>query len=271
MATNRGDFDWFRREIVDIKSRRFHIFKEVSETALVYKGVPTKGAFADFIREFGWALLYTDSRDVPLVSVYPLSTERLFSCKGNTLIGFGYRGLESAFLSEVNVLEGTDSPVFKITGGMAVIRNENFESWFFESCDWAKRRFSAKAWARILSGPMPFSPRELKVAAARKMFSWKHTGFAVNGDAIFEVENKSDLRLPYLTIGVQGKGGTKLVGGAWLKVSGIAPGTKGFVSQDCYKDILQPDELEVFQLEEPIAEKKEFYWEFKKNLAQTEN
>jgi hypothetical protein len=33
---------------------------------------------------------------------------------------------------------------------------------------------------------------------------------------------------------------------------------------DCYKDQLQPDELECFAKEDPTPETKDRYWEFKK-------
>jgi hypothetical protein len=79
---------------------------------------------------------------------------------------------------------------------------------------------------------------------------------------MFEVANESDMRLPYLSIGVQGRGGTKLVGGVWLNVSGIEPGCSGLVQHDCYKDQLPQEEVECFSMEDPTPETKDRYWEF---------
>jgi hypothetical protein len=110
----------------------------------------------------------------------------------------------------------------------------------------------------------PFSKQQLKVVAARQQFSWRHTGFALNGDATFEVFNGSPMRLPYLSIGVQGRGGSKLVGGAWLNVASIEPGTRGAVQHDCYKDQLLPEEVECFAKADPTPETKDRYWEFKR-------
>jgi hypothetical protein len=108
----------------------------------------------------------------------------------------------------------------------------------------------------------PFSDKQLRIVAARKKFTWQHAGFAPNGDAIFEVFNGSDLRLPYLSIGVQGRGGTKLIGGVWLDVSGIEPGCSAWVQRDCYKEQLLPDEVECFSKEDPTPETRDRYWEF---------
>lgn len=108
----------------------------------------------------------------------------------------------------------------------------------------------------------PFSDKQLRIVAARRKFVWRHTGFAENGDAVFEVFNGSDMRLPYLSIGVQGRGGTRLIGGVWLDVASIEPGSSGIVQRDCYKDQLLQDEVECFSKEDPTPETRDRYWEF---------
>ena len=77
------------------------------------------------------------------------------------------------------------------------------------------------------------------------------------------MENQSKRTIPFLSIGIQGKGGTVLVGGAWLSVGHIHPGEKIVITKDCYKGQISPDKLEAFDLPEPIPEKKERYWEFR--------
>jgi hypothetical protein len=243
MATNDPAFAWLRDEIAAIRSRRFHIFTPVSDADLEYrhgrKRVQLRGTFASFLREFGWAQLYMDCGDAP----------------------------QSVFFREAQILAEGVSPVFEGTQDRVMMVNKRFEQWLKESYVWARSTFSAKAWKKIVEGPKPFSAREQRIVAARTQFKWRHVGFAKNGDTIFEVTNGSDMTLPYLSIGVQGKGGTKLVGGVWLDVSRIKPGHTGRVRQDCYKDQLSPRELECFALEEPIPEKKERYWEFERMKA----
>jgi hypothetical protein len=126
------------------------------------------------------------------------------------------------------------------------------------ACDWS----SDSGERQADKPPKPFTERQLRIVSARHRFSWHHVGFALNGDAIFEVSNRSDMRLPYLSIGVQGRGGTKLIGGVWLDVSGIEPGRSGLVKRDCYKDKLLPEEVEFLSKEDPTPETRDRYWEF---------
>jgi hypothetical protein len=110
----------------------------------------------------------------------------------------------------------------------------------------------------------PFSKREQAIVEARKLFQWRHLGYAENGNSIFEVSNNSAMTLPYLSIGVQGKGGSKLVGGAWLNVSAIGPGRTGKVEHQCYKEMLTPEEHEFFNKPDPTSETKDRFWEFER-------
>ena len=112
--------------------------------------------------------------------------------------------------------------------------------------------------------PKPFSKRELGIVEARKLFQWRYLGFAENGNSLFEVSNGSAMTLPYLSIGVQGKGGTKLVGGAWLNVSAIGPGQTGKVEHQCYKEMLAPEEHEFFHEPDPTPETRDRFWEFER-------
>lgn len=112
--------------------------------------------------------------------------------------------------------------------------------------------------------PKPFSKRELEIIEARELFQWRHIGFAEDGNSIFEISNGSSTNLPYLSIGVQGKGGTKLVGGAWLNVSAIGPGQTGKVEHQCYKEMLAPEEHEFFSESDPTPETRDRFWEFKR-------
>lgn len=112
--------------------------------------------------------------------------------------------------------------------------------------------------------PKPFSKMELGIIEARKLFHWRHIGFTENGNSLFEVSNGSAMTLSYFSIGVQGKGGTKLIGGVWLNVSAIAPGQTGEVEHQCYKEMLNPEEHEFFSSPEPTPETRDKFWEFKK-------
>ena len=104
----------------------------------------------------------------------------------------------------------------------------------------------------------PFSQKERNVIEARSKFVWRLIGFAENKDAIFEIENHSTIRLPFLSVGVRGP---NLIGGVWLDISAIGPGESGKVQKDCYG--INPEHVECFSKPEPTPETRDRFWEFK--------
>lgn len=268
MAINKIPFDWFERDLMEIRSRGFHILEPVLPEDLRYNSeieVAVTGDYAVFLEKFGYARLFTDYRDAPVVSIYPLKRDRRFTCDdGKSYIGFAFRGGQSVFFEEAAIVAGEASRVFSVSKKKATELYPGFSEWFFAAYTWAKSKYSAKQWASIVKGPAPFSEQEVAVVDARRHFEWKLVGFSDDGDALIEVSNNSTMVLPYLTIGVSGVGQTILVGGAWLDIGHIKPGSRAVVKVDCYKDQIPADLLELFPRPDPIPEKKEAYWEFGK-------
>lgn len=262
-------FDWFELELATIKSQRFHVFEVAKPDDLQYKGplgsVILTGDFAEFLSKFGRAMLFTDHQDAPILHIYPLKEFRRHICgNGLVYIGFGCRSYQSVYFDEQELLSSGCSKVYVVNQKAGREIAPSFSVWLKDAYEWSRSKYSATKWRKIIEGPKPFSFDEMQIVEARKQFKWKLTGFAEDGDALFEVENNSTRKLPYLSIGIQGKGGTILVGGAWLDVSQIEPGEKAIIKKDCYKYSLPTSELEAFEKPEPVPEKKDAYWEFGK-------
>jgi hypothetical protein len=260
-------FEWLRRECAEIKSRQFHLFESLSSDDFRYRHaavvVDLAGPYVDFLAEFGLAKLFTDHRDSPVISVYPLEEFRRHSCADGThFIGFGFRGQQSVWFDESDILSGKSGAVFTVTKQSGKALSPSFPDWLLQAYDWAKSKYSPTRWRKIVSGPPPFTAEQASVAEARKHFAWRHCGFAANGDALFEVRNDSSRTIPWLTIGIRDKSRAVLDGGAWLDIGHIGPGETAVVARDCYKDRIGADELEPFDLPEPTPEKRERYWEF---------
>ena len=198
-----------------------------------------------------------------MVSIYPVRASRVHEAAGRRMVEFGFIRNSSALFDLGLLLSAGDSPVFKLSKGKGVQTHDSFDGWLRESGERARAAFSKRRWEAILKGPGDFSESQMEVVIARRKFSWKHVGFDEEGDAIFEVSNQSALRLPYLSIGIQGKDGSKLLGGAWLDVHHIGPGESGVVVKDCYKTMLTQDEIEFFDEIGPLPETMERYWEFR--------
>jgi hypothetical protein len=264
---NNMVFEWLRRDCALIKSRRFHLFEEISAEDLYYqsdRGVAAlSGDFPDFLREFGLAQLFTDHGDAPMLSVYPLRQFRRHVClDGSSYVGFGFRSGQSVYFDEKKLFEAGASEVFVVNRQRGKVLNDGFSNWIRESYDWVKSKYSATRWRQVLAGPAAFTAEQQRLVEARKLFGWTLVGFDAAGDAMVEIANRSTHSLPYLTIGVRDRSGVVLLGAVWLEVSRIGPGQTGLVSKDCYKDRISSDELVLFDLPEPIPEKRDLYWEF---------
>lgn len=268
MATSSNPaFEWFRRELAQIQSRRFHLFEPVAADELRYRhagaDVELTGPYADFLFEFGLARLFTDHRDAPVVSVYPLKEFRRHDCADGThFIGFGFRGQQSVWFDEAAILSTGQSAVFTVNKQAGKLLCEAFDEWLHQACDWARAKYSATQWKKIVAGPPPFTPEQLAIVEARKAFEWKLAGFADNGDALFEVSNRSSRSLPWLTLGIRDKSRKVLDGAVWLDVGHIGPGETAVVARDAYKDQIASNELQPYDLPDPIPEKRDRYWEF---------
>jgi hypothetical protein len=260
-------FDWLRDECLQIQSQQFHIFDALSFDDFCYvlddHRVNLHGDYCDFLKEFGWGKLFTDHSDAPAIAIYPLKEYRRHDCAdGKTYVGFADRGNKSFCFEEQQVLSGYPCTVYMLKGKSAKEVHLNFSEWLKTSYDIVKAGYSKTKWMRIVAGPKPFSEEEMQVVEARRNFSWKLIGFSDDGGAKFEVTNNSNRRLPFLSIGIQDKARAVLIGGVWLNVAHIQPGTTAIVIKDCYKDQISSDQLMPFHLPEPIPEKKERYWEF---------
>jgi hypothetical protein len=268
MDTDKSHFDWLRIEINAIQSQRFHIFEPLTSTDYAYKTekmvVLPMGEYLEFLQQFGYARMFTDHQDSPVVSIYSLKNFRRHLCKnGSVFVGFGYRSYQSAYFDEALILKGIQSPVYTVNASQGKVIASNFSEWLIDAYQWAKSKYSTKRWASISAGPQPFTIEEQKIADAVQEFHFNLLGFHEDGDALIEVKNDSTLTLPYLSVGVKDKSDAVLIGGAWLNTSKIEPNQKAIIKHNCYKDRIKQDEVMLFRRYKPIPEKREAYWEFK--------
>jgi hypothetical protein len=258
-------FEWLVDEMARVKTRKFHLVDgplPPDKRELVERPeFPVPPSYKSFIIQFGNAKLYRGPVDLYRVQVF--AGPRVVEIDGEQLVHFGRTDRSVAYFKEGLLIPGSETPVFEWRHPEGIRKTgDGFEEWLKKKCAWARRTFTKKEWRAIENGPLPFSDEEKRIVEARRKFRWRVVGVASNGDLRFEVFNGSDVRLPFLTVGIRHKGG-EAFGGVSLPVFDIQPGEAKVLEMDCYKQWHDPNEVEAFEKPDPGPEDREFYWEFR--------
>jgi hypothetical protein len=163
---------------------------------------------------------------------------------------------------------GAEPPLYDIALGIAPAsprrRADSFMDWLTRAWERCRRRYTKKAWAKVLSGPTPFTQEEQRIVEIRSGFSWRQLA-PQNGMVAIEFTNASDGELPYYCIGVKQKYGSSMVGGFRLDVAHIKPGTKDVVYMPMggYSHLITAENSVLFDKGEPKPETRGDFWEFR--------
>ena len=257
-------FEKLAQEISEINSKNFHVtefrhtgydsFTEGSAHLLLPK------SYRDFVSKFGAVKLYR-VRDYYQLGVLKYPQEIKLQ-NGESVLCIGHFQSHKAYFKSSLISPDKDSPVFEEANNHLVKIAETFEGWFTKRSTEARKSYTKKEWQQILKGPKPFSPHEESVCLARKKYKWHFKEFDDDGNARIAVKNGSELVLPFLTIGVRTKDNS-FGGRIWLNVAGILPGEEKIISHPCYKEQFARENIELYDLDDPIPEEREMYWEFK--------
>jgi hypothetical protein len=263
-------FNWLVEEMASIKTRKFNVVDGQASSELWHavqeSTVPVPPSYKEFILRFGNAKLYRQGASY-LVQVFAAPREA-HSDRGEPLLHFGRTDMALAYFKEALLVPGGESPVFEWHHEHGLQKTyDGFEQWLEAKCKAARSFFKKKQWEAIEKGPLPFTEQEKLIVEARRHFRWRVVDVATSGDLRFEVHNGSAMRLPYLSVGVRGElrppRSGPLNGGLWLPVSSISPGETRIIEKDCYKDLVDPKDVEVFEQPDPEPEDRERYWEFR--------
>jgi hypothetical protein len=260
-------YEWLVEDMRKVKTRKFFLV-ESSPTpvgrriSVDYKLPPS---YKSFLERFGKAKLFRQG-NLYLLEVWAVPLE-VQSVEDGVLWQFGRTDMSALYFKDCLLVENQESPVFEERHGQR-LKNvaASFDEWLKAACTNARSLFKKSAWKAIEQGPAPFSEHEKAIVQARKQFHWKMIGLTPSGDLRFEIHNGSNLVLPYLSVKVRGemrppKQGI-LEGGVWLPISSIKPGETQVVEKDCYKELVDPKNIQVSEAPEPEPEDRERYWEF---------
>ncbi|MCC3421987.1 MAG: SMI1/KNR4 family protein [Microcoleus sp. PH2017_25_DOB_D_A] len=259
-------FEWLKDEMDRIKTRKFHVvdspLSDEQRELVEQSDLPVPPSYKEFVIQFGGAQLYRQG-SIYLVQIFNVPTDAQ-SDDGRVLLHFGRTDMALAYFRESLFVPGEESPVFEWQHELGLQQTAScFEEWLRARCSAARKLFSKKEWAAIEAGSPPFTEQEQAIVESRRKFRWQVIGIADNGNLMFEVHNGSNMVLPFLSIGVRAKDG-KLNGGVWLPVSSVRPGQTCIIEKDCYKNLLLPKEVDIFEKPDPEPEDRDRYWEFRR-------
>jgi hypothetical protein len=259
-------FEWLDRELAEIRTKRFHMVDGPASAAfrvsLLASPLPAPPSYVQFVLRFGNAKLYRMiGLDLYWLRIFAAPHE-VESRTGEPLLYIGGYDESCAYLREETLGPGTEAPIFESTQTGVRKAANSFAEWLMARAVRARRRYKRKEWVEVMRGPPPFTKQELAVVEARRKYAWRVIGVAPSGEIMYEVSNGSDRQLPFLSVGIRGRTG-KLQGGVWLPVGHIAPGQTVVVLKDTYRDLLDPSDVEAYQLPDPEPEERARYWEFR--------
>lgn len=263
--------DSLSSEIAAIQTPEFHLVHH--EFSLDGTDVPSElvsrlpPSYLQFINEFGGVRLYR-KRQGYLLNVFQKPT--LAKVHDANLIEIGHcDSFGSAYFRIADLFDGYEAPVLEIDGEgefedevLETNTVESFSTWLDRCRKWAYSQYSKSDWESIFLGPIPFSDIEKQIILARKQFKWKTINMLEDNRFIFEVVNDSQITLPYLSVGVRTRS-EKLFGRIWLPVSTIGSHEKAFIEQEIYRGLVEPDDIELYELPDPLPNQRDIYWEFK--------
>lgn len=260
-------FEWLENELSQIKTPSFHVTDIAnaphSLAHLRSEGVFLPPSYQAFLTKFGEAKLYRHNHYYLLVVFSPPAY--VIDESGQRLVKIGYSSFGTAYLKYALLKPNAESPVFEKDIDDAEPKLEkaakNFEQWLNKRRALIREKYNSQQWAQIMNGPAPFTPDERRRVEARQHFKWKALGFKENGDVRILVKNDSEIKLPYLSIGVEARDGSIGRGRMWLPVSDIEPGEEKIIEHPCY--LINPSDMILFDLTDPQPEDRGIYWEFK--------
>jgi hypothetical protein len=225
-------------------------------------------SYVEFLDTFGRARFFRElDRDTHHLFVFPPPDKMHFY--GNSYM------MDAAATDSTGVcfkfselVRGAEPPLYDIVLGIAPAsprrRADSFMDWLTRAWERCRRRYTKKAWARVISGPEPFTSAEQRIVDIRRGFSWRQLP-PHNGMVAIEFTNASDGHLTHYSIGVKDEYGMRMVGGFFVDVAHVAPGTTAVVHVPLggYSHLLTAEISELFDKGEPKPESRGDFWEFR--------
>jgi hypothetical protein len=261
-------FDFIRQAIEEVHYPRFFHCEPLTkwEQKRLDSIADLPPSYVEFLETFGRAKFFRQlDREVHDLTVLPPPEEMHFF-GDSYMFDVGARAYSAPVSFKFSEFgPGAEPPIYDIASGSPRRRAESFTGWLTKTWASCRRRYSKKAWARVLSGPVPFTSEELRICQIRKGFSWRQLP-ARDGKVVVEVTNGSTGFLRHYSIGVRDRY-QRMTGGFRVEVSHIAPGNTAVVELPMggYEHLLTAEISVLFDEGDPKPESRGDFWELRKS------
>lgn len=260
MANNM--FEWLELELSLIKTPRFHLIEGPADLKLAelvtQSSLPVPSSYKQFILKFGNAKLYRTARTSYRIGIFAGPREATLH-DGTHIYHLGFHEGASVYVKPES--SPGDFPIFEFEDKSEERVAKSFEEWLAASCTLARNKYTKGKWAEILRGPNLFTPEEEEIIETRRRIRWQVLGIDADGNHIFEVTNAGSRSLPLITIGLRSKD-RRLNGAVRLNIRHVGPDQTAVLHAACYKNLVPPEDIEVFALPDPQPEDRDYYYEF---------
>lgn len=266
-------YDWLKQETDSIRLKQFFTFepRPVSDLDLFEARYgPLPSDYREFVQQFGQARLFRHQRS-PWHCLSIFAPPRAQQLKA----GGGGKGARPSMRIEVGHQINSGDAWFQWNDGVFVEGGAifaglscqparviaSFEDWLKKSFHSSKKLYSKTEWQAALNPARPFDERERQIVGAIPNYGFRKVGVSVSGNVLVQVENKSPIELPLLTVGVRNREGME--GTIALSTEGILPDTTRTIEADAYRSAMNPHEVELFRLPVPEPEDRPYYLELR--------
>lgn len=222
-------------------------------------------SYVEFLNTFGRARFFRElESDVHHLFIFPppetmdfYGDSYMMEVAATDSTGVSFKFSELAY--------GAEPPLYDIALGIAPAsprrRADSFLDWLTRAWERCRRRYTKKAWARVMAGPEPFTPEEQRIVDIRRGFSWRQLP-PQNGSIAIEFTNASGGYLPRYSIGIKDKDRFGMVGGFAPEVAHIGPGMTAVVHVPLggYSHLLTAENAVLFDKGEPKPESRGDFW-----------
>lgn len=222
-------------------------------------------SYVEFLNTFGRVKFFRDlDRDRHHLFVCPPPQEIQFY-GGSYMMDVGATDGTTVFFKYSELTVGRESFLYDIALGNPRKNADSFMEWLTMAWWRTRKSYTKKRWDRVLAGPVPFTPEEKRIVEIRRNFAWRQRR-PINGMVSVEFSNNSDGWLSHYSIGVKDEHGIRMVGGFWIDVSKVAPGTTEVINVPLrgYWHLITPEIAVLFDKGDPSPESRGDFWEFRK-------